>query len=148
MKGTVGRSQLGLLTIVAAAIWAACALMLVTSTQATAQATAQPLLEYKFEEGSGNTATNTGSRGTAANGNIGGGATYSTDTPTGTGTGYSLDFFGGRVEVPPVCDSSGQCSPRHGQDQVTVEAWIKPDTFGGQRVIYDDYGNPGVLMTV
>jgi len=150
MKATVGRSQLGVLAVVTAVIVAACALVLVNSTQASAQTTTQPLIEYKFDEGFGNTATNTGSLGTDANENIAGDAIYSTDTPTGTSTGSSLDFGGGRVMVRPVCDSSEseQCSPRHGQDQVTVEAWVKPDAFDGQRVIYDDYGNPGVLMTV
>ena len=33
-------------------------------------------------------------------------------------------------------------------DQLTIEAWIKPDAVDDQRNIWDDYGKPGVLLKV
>jgi hypothetical protein len=154
MKGTVGRSQLALLAIVAAAILAACALMLVTSTQAPAQTTAQPLLEFTFDEGSGSNAANTGTTGAALNGTIGNQVIYSTDTPLGSGSSLEFDGSGDwnsnddMVYVPQAYTASGQPLRYYHGDKLTVEAWIKPDATNGQRIVWDDFGNPGVLLDV
>lgn len=130
-------------------VLAAVAALLVSSGVAIAvtPASASPAFEFLFEEGSGTTAINTGTVGSASNGSIGEGISYSTDTPLGTG--YALDFEGigddtfpktkGRVFVPQDHNYS---------DQVTIEAWVKPDRTDGQRVVWDDFGGPGVLLGI
>ncbi len=103
-----------------------------------AVAVAPPLIRFDFDEGGGSVTTNSGTLGTAADGVISG-ATYSVDTPLDTG--FSLQFDGDTdfVEVADVFDYG---------DEVTVQAWIRPDLLGGQRAIYDDYGNPGVFFAI
>lgn len=97
-----------------------------------------PALSFDFDEGSGTTALNAGSLGAGSDGIISN-ATYSADTPSGAG--FSLFFDGDTdfVETPDTFDYG---------DQLTVEAWIKPDALDGQRAIYDDYGNPGVFLAI
>lgn len=88
------------------------------------------------------------------NGAIGSEVTYSSDTPSGNG--YSLEFDGAgawnsvddRVDVPQVYSASEQPFRYYPGDSVTVEAWVKPDSTSGQRIVWDDYGNPSVLLTV
>jgi hypothetical protein len=144
MRAVLKRNHFGVLTMVAAALLAVC--LLLWSKPAWG-ASVSPAFEFRFEEGSGTTATNTGTVGPASNGSIGEGISYSTDTPLGTG--HSLDFAGigddsfpktkGRVTVPVDYNYS---------DQVTIEAWIKPDLTNGQRIIWDNFGRPGVLLAV
>lgn len=97
-----------------------------------------PLVAYAFDEGSGTTATNAGSLGAALNGTING-PTYSSDTPSGGG--MSLDFDGSDDYVRLTTGFSYGSA-------FTVEAWIKADAVDGQRIIFDDYGNPGVVLAV
>lgn len=124
---------------------AVCLLLL---TKPACGASASPAFEYLFEEGSGTTATNTGTVGAASNGSIGEGVTYSMiETPLGTC--HSLDFEGigddsfpktkGRVFVPEDYNYG---------DQVTIEAWIKPDKTDGQRVVWDDFNGYGLLLGI
>jgi len=154
VRATVGRSHLVALAVIVAAILAACALVLVKSTQASAQTTAQPLLEFRFDEGSGSNATNTGTTGAALNGTIGNQVIYSTDTPLGSGSSLEFDGSGAwnsnddMVYVPQAYTASGQPLRYYHGDKLTVEAWIKPDAINGQRIVWDDYGNPGVLLDV
>jgi len=99
---------------------------------------AMPLVAYDFDEGSGTTATNAGTLGVALNGTITG-PTYSGDTPSGADT--SLLFDGSDDFVRLVTSFSYGSA-------FTVEAWIKPDAVDGQRIIFDDYGNPGVVFAI
>lgn len=98
---------------------------------------ASPIIEYLFNEGSGSTALNTGSLGPGHNGTINS-ATYSPSTPNGSAFSLDLTGAGNNVKIPNFTYGG----------QVTVEAWIDPTLVDGQRVILDDYGNPGVVMTV
>ena len=99
---------------------------------------AQALLEFLFDEGGGTTAVNTGTEGGSANGSLEG-PEWVTDTPSLTG--YALSFGGDddRITVPDTFNYG---------DAVTVEAWVKPSDVVGQNGVWDDYGNPGVLLYV
>ncbi|MFH1931027.1 MAG: PKD domain-containing protein [Pseudomonadota bacterium] len=97
-----------------------------------------PIVEYLFNEGSGTTALNSGSLGDSTNGTING-ATYSSDTPSDTGFSLEFDGINDFVRVLDTFDYT---------DQLTIEACIKPDAVSGQRIIWDDYGNPGVVFAV
>jgi hypothetical protein len=101
-------------------------------------ASAQTWLEFLFDEGGGTTAVNTGTEGGAANGTLHG-PQWVTDTPSLTG--YALSFEGDddRITIPDTFDYG---------DAVTVEAWIKPSEVVGQNGVWDDYGNPGVILYV
>jgi Concanavalin A-like lectin/glucanases superfamily len=144
VRAVLERNHLGVITIVAAALLTVCLLLW---SKPTWGASASPAFEFRFEEGSGTTATNTGTVRLPSNGSIGEGISYSTDTPLGTG--YALDFEGigddsfpktkGRITVPVSFNYS---------DQVTIEAWIKPELTNGQRIIWDNFGRPGVLLAV
>jgi hypothetical protein len=101
-------------------------------------ATPLPIVEYQFNELTGSTATNSGSLGSGTNGSIFG-ATHSLDTPSGTG--YSLQFDG-------VNDFVRVQDTFNYTDRLTIEAWVKPQAVNGQRIIWDDYGNPGVVFSV
>jgi len=103
-----------------------------------AGAATAPLLHFEFDEGGGELAVNAGTLSDAADGTING-ARHTIDTPLATG--FALEFDGDTdfVAVPDAFDYG---------DQLTVQAWIRPDRIDGQRSIYDDYGNPGVFVTV
>jgi len=101
-------------------------------------ATPPPIVEYQFNEGTGILALNSGSLGPGTNGSISG-AAYSLDTPFRTG--YSLQFDG-------VDDFVRVQDTFNYTNQLTIEAWIKPYAVNGQRIIWDDYGNPGVVFSV
>jgi hypothetical protein len=116
-----------------------------------------PILEYRFEEGSGPTTANTGSFGNIADGTFNGGAAVSTDVPPNIGSTSSLALPDGgpntAVLIPDNFNYTTDGSfggPRLGQ--ITVEAWIKPTNLqlNGEdnRVVWDDYGNPGVLLSL
>ncbi|HET9061750.1 MAG TPA: LamG-like jellyroll fold domain-containing protein [Candidatus Binatia bacterium] len=107
----------------------------IASSPAMAQT---PILELAFDEGSGTTAVNSGSLGASADGVISS-ATYSASTPFGTGFALSFD---GDTDFVDIADAYDYGST------LTLEAWIKPDAVDGQRVIYDDYGSPGVLVAI
>jgi len=55
--------------------------------------------------------------------------------------GFSLSFDGD-TDFVDIADAYDYGSA------LTLEAWIKPDAVDGQRVIYDDYGSPGVLVAI
>jgi hypothetical protein len=106
-------------------------------------ATPQPIVEYLLNEGTGTTAVNSGSLGAGTNGQIYDGttygATYSIDTPSGTGYSLRFDGINDFVRVQDTFDYT---------NRLTIEAWIKPNAVNGQRIIWDDYGNPGVDLFV
>lgn len=102
------------------------------------EAWAAPLVAYAFDEASGSSAANSGTLGAAVDGTLNG-ATRSTDTPSGTGGALSFDGVDDFVRATT--------SFSYG-DAFTIEAWIKLDQANGQRVIWDDYGNPGVLLAI
>ncbi len=116
----------------------------------------KPLLEYRFEEGSGSTVANTGTvvgvAGVLEDGSTkGNGPAFSQDTPQGTGSTYSLELDGidDLVRLPDAFDYT--VDGRRGSQalsQLTIEAWIKPAAAGAGRhqAIWDDYGNPGVFL--
>jgi hypothetical protein len=109
-----------------------------------ALALAQPsagatLVSFGFDEGLGTTALNAGTLGAALNGTLTDGAGYSSDTPSGAGFSLSLDGVNDFVRVTT--------SFAYGS-ALTVEAWIQASAVNGQRVIWDDWGNPGVLLMV
>ncbi|MCB9079650.1 MAG: PxKF domain-containing protein [Anaerolineaceae bacterium] len=118
--------------------------------------TPSPILEYRFEEGSGSTTANTGSY-LNADGLLVSGASFSTDVPSNIGSTASLALLTGApntaVNIPDnfnytVDGLAG--SQRLGQ--ITVEAWVKPTNLQlhgeDNRPVWDDYGNPGVLLTL
>jgi hypothetical protein len=97
-----------------------------------------PIVEYLFNEGSGTTALNTGSLGNGTNGTING-ASYSSDIHLGLGFSLEFDGINDFVRVLDTFDYG---------NQLTVEAWIKPDAVEDRRNIWDDYGNPGVVFKI
>ena len=101
-------------------------------------ASAETLVEFLFNEGSGLTAVNTGSLGAGTNGTLHG-PNWVTDTPFGTGYSLSFDGVNDNVTIPDTFDYGSA---------LTLEAWIKPISVNGQRGIWDDYGNPGALLYV
>jgi hypothetical protein len=111
---------------------------LVALALASGSARALPLVEFDFDEGSGTTARNSGTLGSALDGTIDG-AAYTSDTPSGTGTALVFDGVNDFVRVTTSFSYGSQ---------LTVEAWLKPGAVNGQRVIWDDYGNPGVLLAI
>jgi hypothetical protein len=113
-------------------------LLLVTLCGVGGTARALPLIEFDFDEGSGNAAVNSGTLGSATDGVITG-PTHTSDTPFDTGTALAFDGIDDFVRVRTQFAYGGQ---------LTVEAWIKPSAVNGQRVIWDDYGNPGVLLAI
>jgi hypothetical protein len=131
-------------------------LFLVAGIAAPALAQPRPLVEYRFEEGSGTVVANTGTvrggEGTLQNGTpVGIGPAFSHDAPQRTGSSYSL-HFDGQDDLVRLGDAfnytvDGQPSTTP-LSQLTIEAWIKPDSVGGgrRRAIWDDYGNPGVYL--
>jgi hypothetical protein len=110
--------------------------LIVVSAGATARAL--PLVAFDFDEGQGAQAHNSGTLGAALDGTLDG-ASYSPDTPFGQGSALHFDGVNDFVRV--VTNFS------YG-NQFTVEAWIRPEAVNGQRVIWDDYGNPGVLLAI
>lgn len=98
---------------------------------------AAPIIEYLFDEGSGSTATNSGTLGATHNGAINGGA-YSASAPNGSAFSLDLNGTANNVKIPNFGYGAA----------LTVEAWINPSMVNGQRVILDDYGNPGVLLAI
>lgn len=115
-----------------------------------------PLLEYRFEEGTGGVVANTGSfaggHGVRFDLNsAGSGPAFSNDIPAGVESASSLVFDGINdwVRVPDDFDMTEDgtaTTPR--LSTLTVEAWVRREDQTGQRVIWDDYGNPGVLLTI
>jgi hypothetical protein len=103
-----------------------------------ARARALPLVEFDFDEDSGGSVLNSGTLGSASDGSSFG-ATYTSDTPFGSGMALAFDGIDDFVRV--------RTQFAYGS-QLTVEAWIKPSAVNGQRVIWDDYGNPGVLFAI
>src|SRR5688572_20336124 len=93
-----------------------------------------PALQFHFDEGSGNLLFNSGYFGSGSNGTVVG-AGFSSDSAFGTGFSLSFDGDTDYVEIPDSFEYA---------DALTVEMWIKPNAVGGQRALYDDYGNPGV----
>jgi hypothetical protein len=111
---------------------------LLATTLLTAPVAAQPIIEFLFNE-AGDTAVNTGTLGASGNGVLANILRPAENQPLGGGSSIQLNGANSFVRVQNVFN--------HG-NQLTVEAWIKPSATNGQRVIWDDYGNPGVLMTV
>ena len=125
-------------------------------TTTPAQSTAKPVLEYRFEEGSGTSASNTGrwSSTRGANGILLNGVKSSTDTPPGASSKYSLYFDGvdDCVAIPDdfnYTDDGGKTVSSKPLTQFTIEAWVKLATTDiPQAIIWDDYGHPGVLLAI
>lgn len=108
-----------------------------------------PILEYRFEEGSGSVAANTGSF-PGADG-VRAGPAFSTDVPAGVSSTYSMLFDGSHVSVAVPDDFDLTADGTSGGprlEALTIEAWIRLDESDGQRVIWDDYGNPGALLAI
>ncbi len=111
----------------------------------------EPIIRYDFEEGSGSSISSSGTfPGTT--GTFHGGAGFSTDVPSGTGSTNALvmdGVSGTSVTIPDsfdyTTDGAAASTPL---DKVTVEAWVKPTSVTGQRIVWDDYGSPGVLLTI
>lgn len=107
-----------------------------------------PILEYRFEA---STPINTGNVGLAANGTLVGSPTFSTDVPppcTGSSRSLNLNGSSSYVRIPDVFNYTATGTPGPNLDRVTVEAWVKPRTMSGQKIVWDDYGNPGVLLAL
>jgi hypothetical protein len=116
----------------------------------------RPLLEYRFEEGSGSFVANSGTGpmavGTLGDGSsTGGGPQFFRVVPQSIGSGFSLHFDGANdvVTIPDAFNYTVDGQPSTAPlSQLTIEAWIKPEIVGGglRRVIWDDYGNPGIFL--
>jgi hypothetical protein len=99
----------------------------------------QPVIEYRFDDVA-NLGRNTGTLQDLANATPSLSVVRSTDNaPFGFGDSAEFDGASSFLRVPNGFSYG---------DQVTVEAWIKPDLVNVQRVIWDDYGSPGVLLAV
>jgi hypothetical protein len=101
-------------------------------------AQAAPIIEYRFDE-IGATAVNTGTLGASGNGALNNILRSAENQPLGRGSSIDLNGSNSFVRV--------QNNFSYG-NQVTVEAWIKPAQIDNQRIIWDDYGNPGVLLSL
>lgn len=88
-------------------------------------------------------ATNTGGFGGATGTALG---TLVTDTPSGEGKALKLE--GGTGLIGSTDGVRVDAGALHYGTAFSIEAWVKPSTLIGQRMIYDDYGNPGVLLSV
>jgi hypothetical protein len=131
-------------------------IFLVACIAAPLLAQPRPLVEYRFEEGSGKTVANTG----LFSGAIGvlqdgmpaeNGPAFSRDAPQRTGSAYSLRFDGrgDLVRIPDAFNYTVDGMPSSTPlSQLTIEAWIKPNTVGGgtRMAIWDDNSNPGVYL--
>ena len=111
-----------------------CSICISLSTQLRAAT----ILEYRFDE-SGVIATNTGSLGAPGNGTLNNVTRVAENHPFASGS--CVEFNGVNSFIRVANNFS------YG-NQVTVEAWIKPAVVLGQTIIWDDYGNPGVLLAV
>lgn len=116
----------------------------------------RPLLEYRFEEGTGssvaNSGTGPGAVGTLGYGSsTGGGPQFFRIVPQSIGSGFSLHFDGANdvVTIPDAFNYTVDGQPSTTPlSQLTIEAWIKPEIVGGglRQAIWDDYGNPGIFL--
>ena len=97
-----------------------------------------PILEYLFESGLSSVALNTGTLGVGTSAAVIR-ATRSTDTPNGSSFSMGFDGANDLLSVPDTFDYGSA---------LTIEAWIKPDATDGQRVIWDDFGAPGVMLAI
>jgi hypothetical protein len=114
------------------------ALIVAAAAHAGSGDRAFPLIDDQFDDGAFGTASNAGTLGALGLGAIGG-AVYSGDTSSGVGLSLLFDGLNDHIAVSGAFVYPGA---------FTVESWIKPEDTVGQRVLWDDYGNPGVLMTV
>jgi len=101
-------------------------------------APAAPLLEYTFDDVS-QPGLNTGTLTNLADGQLVNAAWIPENAPLGQGGSAQFNGLDSYIRVPNAFSYG---------DQLTVEAWIKPDRIDSQLVIWDDYGNPGVLLAV
>ena len=109
-----------------------------------------PVLEYRFETDSlvvENTGSWAGADGVRWNhGYPAFGPASSTDVPPGAGSLRSAFFDGidDQVHVPDdvdmTSDGTGDGAPL---TTLTIEAWVRPLSLDGPRVIWDDFGQPG-----
>jgi len=109
-----------------------------------------PILEYRFEEGTGSVTANTGTY-SGATGTLNA-AVFSNDVPSAVESNHSLSFNGvdAFVRIPDHFDYTDDgTADGNPLTQLTVEAWIKPTGLRDSAVaIWEDYGNPGVLIAI
>lgn len=98
-----------------------------------------PIIEYLFAPDGGSLAFNSGSLAGAGNGVLVGPILVSEHEPRASTGSAAFDGAGDYIRVTNNF-SYGSA--------LTVEAWVYPAQADGQRVVWDDYGNPGVLLTV
>lgn len=101
---------------------------------------AGPIAWYKFDEGQGSVANNSGSIGSAANGNLGSG----TSSPTWASgkNGKSLSFDGNDEVIAPLSIT--------GYQYLTYSAWVKSNTNPlslKYNVVSSNYGRSGIYIT-
>jgi hypothetical protein len=138
-----------------AASFAADATTTPTNPTTTPSPLVSPVLEYRFEEGSGNRVSNTGSWAATlgAHGAVDG-PTFSDDTPPNINSKYSMSFDGinDYILIPDdfnYTDNGGKTSASKPLTRLTVEVWVKLPTGDiPQVIIWDDYGQPGVLFAI
>jgi hypothetical protein len=104
----------------------------------TMGATAATLIEYRFDE-AGTTAANTGTLGAGGAGTLNGVARVTENQPYAAGSCVEFNGASSYIRVNNTFSYG---------NQLTIEAWLKPTAVNGQRVIWDDYGNPGVLLAI
>ncbi len=97
----------------------------------------RPRVEFLFNEGSGTTVANSGSLGSLADGLLNGPGF--SEPALCIGNSLFFDGMDDFVRVP---------NPFNYGARLTIEAWVRPQSLDGQRVIWDDYGNPGVLLAI
>jgi hypothetical protein len=99
---------------------------------------AQPIIEYEFSDPD-RPGLNTGSLTNLADGQFVNAIRVLENAPLGQGGAAEFNGVDSYIRVPNAFTYGGE---------LTVEAWIKPEKLEGQLVIWDDYGNPGVLLAV
>lgn len=102
------------------------------------------VLEYNFDEGAGTTAADTSGFGTAANGTLVGGATWSSDTPTGTG--FSFDNPGVTNDRVTTAGSVSKLSG----DEISIMTWFKLESTpsSGDRILSTSNGSNGFSFQI
>ena len=105
------------------------------------QAPAETILEYTFTDGDASNATNTGTLGANANGIITGGSIIPSPLST-DGQGLLLGGANGNgIGVPNVFDWGGEFT-------VSLLARLDDPQQNQQSILLDDFGRPGVLLSV
>lgn len=110
-----------------------------------ALASAAPLVQYTFSEGSGSTTTNLGSLGAVANLSLSGGAVFSAPGATPLGAGHSLDNTATVAASPAgsggVAQAAGDIPGLDNLPAATLTGWYRAESLGSLARLLDRADN-------